>query len=87
LAEPARAAQIEAMLEEREWFETAAFCSYLQQMKSMRLLPWQSPPCWLSSDVKVEPEIMEIGRRLARLGLSQFEPNPIAAIEQAKRPQ
>jgi hypothetical protein len=84
LAEPDRTEQIERKLETDGALATAMFASYHQQMAHLRLRPWQSPPCWIGSGANIDPEVAEIGKRLERLGLSQFEPDPIGAIEQAK---
>jgi hypothetical protein len=73
------------MLEERDWFEVARFASYHQQVKNLRCTPWESPPCWIGSDASVGPQYLEIGRRLVQAGLSLFEPDPLKALQDAKK--
>jgi hypothetical protein len=82
--DPGRVLQMQRMLEEDDWFEAARFAAYHQQTKNLRLRPWQSPPCCVGARAGTDEEILEIGRRLVRLGLSLFEPDPLKAIENAK---
>lgn len=43
--EPARREQIERMLKEDGWSETAQFAAYGCQTRASGLKPWQCPPC------------------------------------------
>jgi hypothetical protein len=83
--DPARIRQVREMLTERSWFTVAEFCSYHQQNKNLQTKPWESPPCWIGTGATIEPEYLEIGRRLQQAGLSLFEPDPLRALEDAKR--
>jgi hypothetical protein len=83
--DPDRIRQVRAMLTDRPWFEVAEFCAYHQQVKNLQCKPWHSPPCWIGGYHTVEPEYEEIGRRLVQAGLSLYEPDPLKAIEDAKR--
>jgi hypothetical protein len=48
--EQGRIEQLRTMLDEpREWEDVAKFASYVCQMKSLKLMPWQWPPCWGNS--------------------------------------
>src|SRR5262245_45506171 len=79
-----RVKQVEDMLKERDWYDVATFCSYHQQVNNLRLKPWESPPCWIGGDAIIDPEIMELGNRLERAGLSLYEPDPLKALENAR---
>ncbi len=70
-----RADQLEAMLAEgRSWEEVARFAAYVCQMGSLRLLPWQSPPCWGVAGGNNDED-----RWLAdmlKAGISIYDPDP-----------
>jgi hypothetical protein len=84
-----RADQLTSMLQERPWAEVAEFASYHCQMKTLRLPPWEAPPChgyWLQGDeIKRDPEGGDLCDRLLDAGLSKYEPDPKAALAKAKR--
>ena len=90
---PGRAAQIDSMLTDRPWKEVASFAANCSQTRSLDLMPWQSPPCIASLDHLEEPlgdarglrESAELLRRLLDAGLSKYEPDPLAALEQARQ--
>lgn len=42
-----RIEQVQLLLKQDGWKETAEFCSYHQQMERLKLLPANSPPCWI----------------------------------------
>ena len=53
------------------------------QGDALRLKLWQSPPCHLSEDGKVQDCDIEgqiLLRRMVAAGLSIYEPDPIAAL-------
>ena len=60
---------------------------YHCQMETLRLRPWQTPPCWVGDerphvdDHRGEVAAWELRRRLLAAGLSEFEPDPVAALE------
>ena len=94
----ARAEQIDHMLADpsRSWQEVARFASYSAQMDSLRLNPWQSPPCQAGlNDLKTQPpgdprgkfESAALLQRLLEAGLSGYEPDPLAAITEAEQRQ
>jgi hypothetical protein len=85
LVDPDRVSQLTAMLAERGWLAAAKFASYHMQVRNLRCLPWESPPCWIGPDHDVEAQYLEIGRRLLERGLSLFEPDPLQALERAKQ--
>ena len=94
LAEPYRVAQIESMLVDRPRLKVAQFACYHGQTRTLRLSPEQYPPCWIDPDqidelLKVprrddmhsERAAAALAKRMIDLGLSQYEPDPVKAIE------
>jgi hypothetical protein len=83
--DPAIANAVEAMLRTQSWQEAAECACFHAQVKSLKLRPWQAPPC--NSDDAVDAAGTR--RRLIALGLSIYEPDPLAAIErtEAEAPQ
>jgi hypothetical protein len=81
---------VESLLKSRTWQEAAEYACYHCQVKSLRLRPWQAPP--LRSDDEIDPagmyggkpEEVALRRRMITLGLSEFEPNPLEAIERSE---
>lgn len=74
--------QIEAMLREDGWYETATYAAFSCQVDALKLRPWQTAPCHadeLDPD-PVDPKAQELLREMLRLGLSRFEPDPAAAL-------
>jgi hypothetical protein len=61
-----------------EWYDAAMSAVYHCQMESLRLRPWQTPPCWvgderpLVEDHRGEVAAWELRRRLLKAGLSQW---------------
>jgi hypothetical protein len=86
--DPQRAQQIDAKLKDEPWEQVARFAAYSCQCDSLRLKPWQSPPCWMT-DVKPVDDphryglfaAWELRRKLTASGLSAFEPDPLAALD------
>jgi hypothetical protein len=93
---PGRSEQINWKLGEGgcSWEDTAKFCAYLCQSRNLRLEIQEFPPCWLLDVDDVEGPIFKrkvegarLLRRLLAAGLSQYEPDPIAALAAAKKLQ
>jgi hypothetical protein len=69
------------------WWDEATSAAYSCQMDNLRLRPWQDPPCWACDDKPVDDHThgrvaaWELRRRLLKAGLSQYEPDPVAALE------
>jgi hypothetical protein len=86
---PAQAQQIDDMLRERGWQRATEFAAYCCQCTSLRLKPWQAPPCHSHEEVGSGygnlPNEVEVRQRLRRAKLSVWEPDPIAALEAAER--
>jgi hypothetical protein len=76
---------VESLLK-TSWQEAAEYACYHCQMKSLQLRPWQAPP--LRSDDAVDPaglygareQEVALRQRMIALGISIFEPDPLAAI-------
>jgi hypothetical protein len=87
-AEPERAEQIESMLKDRTWEEVAQFAAQHQQCKNLRLKSWEIPPCHGAVNLAAPgtdadesfPTANRLLRRLLDAGLSQWEPDPEAAL-------
>lgn len=82
----ARVEQVKEMLAKRSWDEVARFCSYHRQFDVLNLLPWQSTPSEVDNPDEdlVTPQHM-LTKKMLALGISQYHPDPIAAIEAAEK--
>jgi hypothetical protein len=79
--DPGRREQIESMLLDRPWVEVAEYAAYGAQMRSLQLKPWQNPP----AHGGVDPESNALLDRMLKAGISQFEPDPLAALAEAEQ--
>jgi hypothetical protein len=74
-------------------FEVAGrFAAYFCQRKRLKLAPFEFPPCWLHDvdDVEGPPfkgklKAARLLKRLLAAGLSQYEPDPLAALAAAEK--
>ena len=81
---------VETNLKTSTWQEAAEYAAYHCQMRVLKLRPWQTPP--MISHDEIDPEgryggtEQEVGlrRKMLALGVSIFEPDPLAAIAQAE---
>jgi hypothetical protein len=93
-----RKGQIESKLLEEAWIDVATFASYHCQMQTLRLDSADSPPCWIDDPDKIlaeakgdrpwhygEREAAMLLRKMLSLGISQYHPDPVAAIEDAQK--
>jgi hypothetical protein len=78
-----RAQQVAEMLAERPWKEVAEFASYYEQMRTLRLRPWEWPPCWVTVDDDEHPEASKLLREMRAAGVSKYHPDPVAAVKKA----
>lgn len=94
--EEGRGRQLDAMLKGGDsWFRVAQFAAFCCQTTNLHLKPWQEPPMWIDPDDpndKLNPQssngrhaAAKLLRQMRELGISDFHPDPLAAIEQAKR--
>lgn len=86
--------QIYYMLAHRPWIDVARFASCHCQYDALRLAPWQYAPCELPDDydpaIDNDPDLgrreaAQLLRQMLDLGISRWHPNPLEAIEQAKK--
>jgi hypothetical protein len=79
-----RAKQLDAMLKERPWREVAEFAAYCCQCDMLDLQIYENPSC--HAHIVGQPTDPAAARLLERLlvaGLSQWEPDPLAALVEA----
>jgi hypothetical protein len=86
-----RAQQLDAKLADGEpWEEVAAFAAYCCQRESLRLRPWECPPLHSADEIDARERYggtakeVALRRRMIALGISLYEPNPLAAITAAE---
>jgi hypothetical protein len=78
--------QIGAMLRTQSEQEVGAFAAGLCQVRSLRLKPWECPPCDTGGGVNValyygsRPGEIELLRRMLAAGVSRFNPDPMQAL-------
>jgi|GEM_PF-1692666 hypothetical protein len=84
---PGRARQIDCMLLEKQpWEQVAKFAAHVCQTKSLHLMPWQDPPMYGNVDLSWrDSQAEKLLQKMLALGISKFEPDPLAAIVAAKR--
>jgi len=73
--------QIEDKLAECGWREAAEFACFDQQMRTLKLRPWQSPPCWNNED---DPKSIALLNRMLAAGVSQYDPDPLADLQKKR---
>jgi hypothetical protein len=98
--DPMRRRQLDAMMETgRDKVEVAKFASYVCQADRLNLKPWETAPChisvaktWVELDASGPDhrhrriiEAQQLVRRLLEAGLSKYEPDPVLALEKARR--
>ena len=76
--------QIKNMLNDpsRTWTQVAEFAAYSCQIAALKLEPWQEPPC--HGDRKGDAPGDKLLRRMLAAGVSQFDPDPLAALAKAR---
>ena len=87
-----RREQVDSMLEE-DWWHGATFAAYHRQTDSLQLKPWESPPCCCdeddidddADDIHGNKPALKLLQEMLDLGISRWHPDPLAAIEAAKR--
>jgi hypothetical protein len=80
-----RARQIGSMLKDRSWEDVAEFAASCCQSRSLHLDPWSLPPCHGDSDHHHDPAARKLLEQKLVLGISRYEPDPMAAIEAVKK--
>ena len=77
------------------WEDVARFASSCAQARSLQAQPWQTLPQYASLDSLRDPygdpsgarEAAELLKKMLALGISKYEPNPLAAIAEAEKRQ
>jgi hypothetical protein len=83
---PGRAQQLALKLAEDGWWPTARFAAYSCQVDALRLQPWEHPPVWVDDlDDYPDREAARLLKRMLAAGVSQYDPDPMAALEAAKK--
>ena len=93
-----RKEQIESKLLDESWIDVATFAAYHCQMRTLRLDSADSPPCWIDDPDKTlaenkgdrpwhygEREAAMLLKKMLSLGISQYHPDPVAAIKDAQK--
>jgi hypothetical protein len=84
------------MLARESFEEVGKFAAYSMQCDTLRLRPWQYPPCWVRPDVDYSsaddethgrPAAATLLRKMLAAGVSRYHPDPIRAIEEATAPE
>jgi hypothetical protein len=88
---PAEAAQIDGKLTHEGFDAAGKFAAYCCQCETLRLKPWEAPPCHVHGD-GIDPNVygyrpgeVALYNRLRGAGLSLYEPDPIAALARTRR--
>jgi hypothetical protein len=81
-AEPEYCEQLERKAAAECWEKAAQFASYCLQIDNLGLRPWMDPPCY--AEVRPDAEALKILLKLLGAGLSRYEPDPIAALAEAR---
>jgi hypothetical protein len=79
----ARARQMREKLQSDPWEEVALFAAYGCQMRSLRLRPWEVPPCEVREGESGPGQALL--QQLLRAGLSKYEPDPLEALAKKAR--
>jgi hypothetical protein len=89
-----RVEQVTSMLEE-DWWHALTFAAYHRQTNNLHLKPWETPPCHIdedgiddaADDIHGNKPALRLLKEMLDLGISRWHPDPVAAIESAKRKQ
>jgi hypothetical protein len=86
--------QIDTFLRTRPFEEVGRFASYHCQTRALGLAPWQRPPCLIgdpeavlraADDLSGKHNAARLLLQMRKLHISKFHPDPMAAIDAAKR--
>jgi len=91
---PGRREQIDDKLADEPWEKVARFAAYCCQCDTLRLKPWQSPPCWVDDmeailaagddGIRGQYAAAKLLMKMLDAGLSEWEPDPVAALAKAR---
>lgn len=79
--------QVETKLADDGFFEGGKCAAFHRQVEALDLKPWQAPPCVVSATDPHErdKDAQRLLRRMLKAGVSRYHPDPMAALEEAKR--
>jgi hypothetical protein len=77
--------QLETLIEQSGWEQTAKLACYICQSKSLNLAPWQAPPFRATTDPMGSGASLRFAEKLDAKGISRYHPDPLAALEAAER--
>jgi hypothetical protein len=91
--EPERRQQIDLKRKEDGFEETGRFAAYCCQCNALKLKLLEDPPCHVYEEERDDPrnqftgyeQAIKILREMLDLGISRWHPDPLAAIEEAKK--
>ena len=67
------------------WQDVAESAAYHCQIELLRLLPWQTPPCYCDGDGDGDGPGDVLLRKMLAAGVSRYHPDPLAALEAAHK--
>jgi hypothetical protein len=75
------------------WEEIAASAAYGCQLRTLKLRPWQCPPCWANDEIDPTqpdrygnmPDEVRFLQRMLAAGISRYEPDPLSALAAIER--
>jgi hypothetical protein len=83
--------QIDDVLRTRSWEEVGLFAAGLCQARSLKLKPWECPPCDTTNVTEpsncygCRANEVTLLRKMLSLGLSRYDPSPLSSMERAER--
>jgi hypothetical protein len=88
--DPSRKQQLESMANggtypgdmPQPWTEVAQFAAYCVQGTALNLKPWETPPCSASKGDTAGLNLLD---RMLEAGISQWEPDPLGALDRASK--
>lgn len=87
LGDPETSADVQRRLDAGEpWLEVAMACCYHVQRDRLALRPWEAAPCMVREHDPRDADGRALAERLIGAGLSQFEPDPLTALQAALKP-
>jgi len=75
--------QIEHKLKDEGFEKAGHFAAYAVQCDTLRLKPWEAPPCCVWG--YDQSGGIELRERLVAAGLSIYEPDPVKALAEAEQ--
>jgi hypothetical protein len=80
-----RLRQFEKLRTMRSGQQIGRLATYIEQMRKLELKPHETPPCWVDPNNPDEDErgAVELVRRMLKAGISQYHPDPMAALKEA----